>query len=369
MNNNSLAFPTMVFLCFILIFASPEQQKAEWKGAIGEIEGVTVVKNPKEPMYGEDVFIIEEELSIGEEGKGDEYIFSNISDIDVDKMGKIYILDIGEAHIRVFDKNGQYTITIGNKGQGPGEMSSPTSLQITPNDEIIVNDWIARKIHFFQIDGHFLHAVSQRDMGFFTHPKINKKGYITASYMIMDNKVTYVLKQFNPELKDFITLFSKVVLKYPNFNPFFPQCYWDIIDEDNLVWGFADKYELNIIDAVGKTVRKITKEYDPVKITDEEKEKRTEGLQGGVNLVWDEHHNPFIYLCVDDEGRIYTQSYEKEPKSGYYYHDVFDREGRYMAKIPLKSRPYVIKKGKLYTIEEDEEGYQFVKRYGIIWKF
>jgi hypothetical protein len=368
MKCKSFVFPTIVFLWLIFIFSSPVQQKAKWKGTIEEADGITVVKNPKEPMYGDDIFLLEEDLSIGEEGKGDEYIFSNISDIAVDKTGKIYILDIGEAHIRVFDKNGKYTKTIGNKGQGPGEMSSPTSLQITPHDEIVVNDWIARKIHFFQIDGNFLRSVSQRDMGFFTDPKINKKEYITASYLIMDNEVTYVLKQFNPELKDFITIFSKVILKYPNFNPFFPQCYWDIIDEDNLVWGFADKYELNIIDAAGKTVRKITKEYDPVKITDEEKEKITEGLQGGVNLIWKDHHNPFIYLCVDDVGRIYTQTYEKAPKSGYYYHDVFDHEGKYMAKIPLKSRPYVINKGKLYTIEEDEEGYQLVKRYRVTWK-
>jgi hypothetical protein len=37
-------------------------------------------------------------------------------------------------------------------------------------------------------------------------------------------------------------------------------------------------------------------------------------------------------------------------------------------KIPLKTRPYVLKKRKLYTIEEDEEGYQIVKRYKVTWK-
>ena len=53
---------------------------------------------------------------------------------------------------------------------------------------------------------------------------------------------------------------------------------------------------------------------------------------------------------------------------GEYYIDVFDPDGKYIAKISLKSRPYVIKKSKLYTIEEDEEGYQLVKRYRISWK-
>jgi len=244
MKYKSFIFPTIVFLWMIFIFASPVQQKASWKGTMEEIDGVMVVKNPKEPIYEEDVFHLEEEWSIGEEGKGDEYIFSEARDIAVDAEGKIYVLDTREAHIRVFDTNGKHIKTIGNKGQGPGEMSSPSSLQITPQNEIAVNDWSARKIHFFNIDGNFLRAVPQRNMGFFTDPIIDKEGNITASYMIMDNEVVYVLKKFNPQLKESFPIFSKVILKYPNFDPFFPQCYWDIIEENNIIWGFADKYEL-----------------------------------------------------------------------------------------------------------------------------
>ncbi len=369
MKNKSFILPTMVFLWMIFIFASPAQQKARWKGTIEKIDGVTVVKNPKKPMYGSDVFHLEEELSIGEEGKGDEYIFSEIRDIAVDAEDKIYVLDRRECHVKVFDKSGKYVKTIGNKGQGPGEMSSSSSLQITPQNEIAVNDSSARKIHFFTLDGKFLRAVFQTNMSFFTDPKIDNDGNITASYMIMDNEVTYVLKKFDHQLKEFLPIFSTVILKYPNFNPFFPQCYWDINEEDNIIWGFANKYELFIIDSEGKTVKKITREYDPIKITDEEKKRRIEGLLEGVKLIWNDHHNPFIYLCVDDEGRIFTRTNEKKSDPDVYYYDVFDPDGKYMAKIPLKSRPDVIKKGRLYTIEEDEEGYQLVKRYGVSWKF
>ena len=71
MKNRCFVFPTLVLLWMILIFASPVQHKAEWKGTIEVMDGVTVVKNPKEPIYGEGVFLIEKELSIGEEGKGE----------------------------------------------------------------------------------------------------------------------------------------------------------------------------------------------------------------------------------------------------------------------------------------------------------
>jgi hypothetical protein len=375
MKNRSFVFPTIVLLWLVFIFASPAQQKAMWKGTIEKIDGITVVKNPKEPMYGEGVFLIKEELSIGEEGKGEEYFFADARDIAVDEEGKFYILDIHEAHIKIFDKNGKYIKTIGKKGQGPGEMSFPSSIQITPADEIAVNDSAARKIHFFDLEGNFLHAVSQLNMSFFTDPKIDRRGNISASYMIVDKEVTYVLKTFDRQLQESIAIFSVVVLKYPKINPFYPRCFWDLIKEDKIIWGFAEKYELFIIDSEGKTAKKITKEFDPVKITEEEKESLIQERFGGrenmgsqVKLIWDDFHNPFIFLCVDDNGRIFTRTYEKEAESGEYYYDVFDPDGKYLAKIPLKSRPYVIKKGKLYTIEKDNEGYQLVKRYGITWK-
>jgi hypothetical protein len=375
MKNKSFIFPTMVWLWMIFLFASPVQQKTRWRGAVEEIDGVAVISNPKEPMYKNEVFHLEEELSIGDEEKGGEYILSEPIDIEVDPEGKIYVLDRRECHVKVFDKNGKYVNTIGSKGQGPGEMSGSSSFLITPQDEIAINDPSARKIHFFDRDGNFLHAVSQKNMSFFTDPKIDDEGNITASYMIMDKEITTVLKKFDSRLTEIFPVFSTVILKYPNVDPFFPQCHWDLIGEENIIWGFADKYELFIVDANGKTVKKITREYNPIKITEEEKsdiiEERFGGrknLGSGVKMIWRSHHNPFIYLCVDDSGRIFTRTYEKASESGYYYYDVFDPDGKYMAKIPLKSRPYVIQRGKLYTIEEDEEGYQLVKRYRVAWK-
>jgi len=38
-------------------------------------------------------------------------------------------------------------------------------------------------------------------------------------------------------------------------------------------------------------------------------------------------------------------------------------------KIPLEFQPQAFKKSKLYTIEEDEEGYQYAKRYKVTWKY
>ena len=175
-----------VILCFtvfsILLFS--EQQQTKWKGTIKEENGVTVVRNPKNPVYSKDVFSLKEELSIGGEKGRKEYLFSNITGIAVDEEERIYVLDSKESHIKVFNKMGGYIKTIGKKGQGPGEMRRPSFLQVTPQNEIVVNDSASRKLHFFALDGHFLRAVSQTKMTFFSNPKVDYEGNITAAYMI-----------------------------------------------------------------------------------------------------------------------------------------------------------------------------------------
>jgi hypothetical protein len=374
MKNKNFIFIVILFFTVFSIFIFSGQQKTKWKGTIKEENGVTVVKNPKKPIYSKDIFSLKEELSIGGEKGRKEYLFSNITGIAIDEEERIYILDSKESHIKVFNKMGEYIKTIGKKGQGPGEMRRPTSLQVTPQNEIVVNDSAARKLHFFALDGNFLRAVSQTNMTFFSNPKVDYEGKITAGYMIMSQEVTYVLKKFNPQLKEIFTIFSSEILKYPYVDPFFPQCHWEVTAENDLIWGFPERYELHIIDSEGKPVKKIIKEYDPIKITEEEKENLIkerfggyEGMPPGLKLSWKKYHNAFIYLSIDDEGRIFVRTYEKIPGGEGYHYDVFDSEGKYIAKIPLKMQPRIWKKEKLYTIEENEKGFQAVKRYRVNW--
>ncbi len=365
---------SFVCILIIILFISCSQQKTEWKGTIEEVDGVTVVKNPKEPMYDENVFVLEEELSIGEvEGK-EEYIFSRIRDVDVDGKGNIYVLDSGEAHIKVFNKNGEYVRTIGKKGQGPGEMQLPGSISLTPGNEVIINDGGARHLHFFNLSGDYLKSISQTNMSMFIRPKVDSQNNIIASYIIMDNVVTSVLKKFDSELNEIFTISSYKLAKYPIINPFFPQLYWEITGEDNIIWGCADKYEIQILNPKGQLILKIIKDYDPIDITDEEKEKwikdnwGEQGVSSDVKVTWNEHHNPFIYLSIDDSGRVYLRTYEKVISGEGYYYDVFDSKGKYIVKVPIKVQPQVWRKNKLYAIEEDEDGYQYVKRYQVTWK-
>jgi len=84
-------------------------------------------------------------------------------------------------------------------------------------------------------------------------------------------------------------------------------------------------------------------------------------------------HCPAIFgLAVDETGRILTGTFESpDPQQDYYFFDVFDPEGRYIARFPVELSdfriPVVWKKGRLYAISKDLEGYPVIKRYRVTW--
>jgi hypothetical protein len=86
-------------------------------------------------------------------------------------------------------------------------------------------------------------------------------------------------------------------------------------------------------------------------------------------VKWPSYHNAFRSLIVDDSGRIVVETYEKAADERGFYYDIFDPEGRYLARILLNAAPRSITKDKLYTIEEVEKGYQEVKRYSVTWRY
>jgi hypothetical protein len=322
MNNKTKVTPIVLFLSAIMMLVSCQKQRAEWQGIIEEVDGVTVFKNTKEPMYGEDVISLKEELSIGEAEGREEYMFSVIRAIEIDDKEIIYVADTKGNHIREFDKNGGFLRTIGREGQGPGEFQRITNIQITSENELMVHDRYTFRLTFFSLDGDYLRTVLLKGIQAFTI-KVNSMGNYLVRTIDFDSatpRAAYELKVYSSDLA---------------------------------------------FDSEGKTVRKVSKDYVPVEISKEEKKKR----KLPQNNELPRYFPAFQDFSVDEENRIFVQTWERTENEEGYYFDVFDSEGKYIAKIALKFPPKVWKNNKLYTIEEDEEGYQFVKRYKVTWKY
>ncbi len=358
----------VLFLSVFMILASCGKKKSEWKGTIEEKNGVTVVKNPKEPIHGQDIFSMEEELSIGEVEGREEFMFSAIRSIAVDEAGRIFVLDREDPHLRVFDQNGAFLRTIGRKGQGPGEFNFPLSVSITRQNELVVDDMRSR-LAFFSLEGEFKRNLQVATINLL-RIDIDSEGNLIGIVIVREEEnPRYELRKFDSELNYLCSFGSSPLPDQSGYNPFMGVLISQIDNNDQVIFGFPENYEIKIFDKEGNLKRKIIKDYDPVEVTEEEIKQETESTPPELKVSIPKYHNAYYWFTADDEGRIFVMTHERVEQGEGFYYDVFDPEGKFIAKIPLEIRPYLFKNKKLYTVEQDEEGYPFVKRYKVTWKY
>ena len=149
MKNKISIISTLLFLSILAGFFFG-QDNPQWKGKIEYENGVKVIKNPNEPLYGEIAFELEEDLSIGNE-EDENYMFYGGASINIDSEGNIFVSDRRNYRIQKFDKKGNYLQTIGRKGQGPGEFERFWTAFFGPKDNIYVRDGM--RIHIFEKNG------------------------------------------------------------------------------------------------------------------------------------------------------------------------------------------------------------------------
>jgi hypothetical protein len=372
MGNKSALFSIIFFHSLFLFFVSCSVQEAQWMGSIEEADGIIVVRNPSEPMYDENVFILEEDLSIESRGREDEFVFQYTPNLVVDNEENIYVLDTLAAQIIVFDKYGDLLRKFGKKGQGPGEMGHPLDIQIYKDKELMVSDLTQQRLDFYSLEGEFLRDISTHDMPHFRRPVVDSAGNIIAGFWNYGDEFRYELKKFNGNLDPVNSIASQRTVTQPGIQGAFEMqratnLVWDVTANDDILWGMFTKYEIFVLNSSGTLVKQIVKDHEGRRIGKEEIDELLGGQTAPSYLKFPERFPSFIRFTCDEKGRIFIQTYEKSEEEDADYYDVFDAEGKYIVRVALKYRPLVWKNNRLYTFEEDEEGYQVVKRYKVTW--
>lgn len=111
---------------------------------------------------------------------------------------------------------------------------------------------------------------------------------------------------------------------------------------------------------------KVSKAFTPARITDEEKESKKLSFSAEIQFGL-EYHPGFGRFICDDRGRLFVQTFEHS-SAGWYLHDIFDEQGRFITRIPLKGTLTLGKKDKLYCRKEDECGFDLLVFYNLKWK-
>jgi hypothetical protein len=130
---------SIIFALFFLMSCSGDK----WNGRIHKRGGATIIENYGHGMWegkaGKKITFIKD-LTIGKEVGPDYLMFRNNIDISVDPDQNIYVLDIGNCRLVKFDEEGDYVLTIGREGQGPGEFQGPSGVIIDQSLRICILD-------------------------------------------------------------------------------------------------------------------------------------------------------------------------------------------------------------------------------------
>ncbi len=382
----SLLAICMISLSMISCAREQTAEKVKWAGEVEFKNGIKIVKNPAEPLYGEITLELEEDLSIGREDD-DNYLFYQPRNISLDDQGNIYILERGNHRIQKFSKDGQFLQTIGKKGQGPGEFERPYSLFLDKNNSLYVSD--RGKIHFFNPAGGFVKTIPLSDQvsTFFVSSEGNIYGLTTQRNERARTELIVKMDSEGKALKN-ITQFAEVnqvmrksgntVSTFSITHAYNQRLHFAFSNEERLYSGDSSEYAFSQINLEGGVELIIKKEESLHSISQKEKDKIFEGLSQLVEQ-WPKEvveeavqfpgYRPFFdRILTDDRGRIFIRRVRPVlDESENVEFDIFSPEGHYLYRAIAPVSPEIIQNGYVYDLHtSDETGEVRIKRFKVL---
>jgi len=396
--NRNFFFGIILALGFLLTINSlPQDLPSKTSINLQDFKDVKVISSLKTPKPKDGLkirIIFEEELSIGVEVGDENYMLGGRIYFNADDEGNIYVNDRDRQRIQKFDPQGQYLITIGRKGRGPGEFDNAWNPEFDKDGNLYVFDFSNRRISFFTKEGEYLRQISF-PQGMSIH-YINSSGlYFSArSRILSDSDVfsytrTYGL--FDKDLNQLAEVFNQTSERkmdtrsraYYLANIFSDEAYapnrtFLMSRRGFIYFGYPEKYEIKIFNPEGKLVKILEREYDPIKVGRKHKEKF-------INYLEDEY---YIFMPVDDSLKKDIAGLIKYPKyipayqtftlmeNGWLFVvvdsgeedakliDVFDQDGKYIAQFTtsVSTDRLIFINGKAYAIDTVND-YRYAKRY------
>jgi hypothetical protein len=370
---------TVLFFLVILGLAAYASGKAK---IIDDVQIIHNGKKPTPPKGALSKVHFELESIIGE-SDDPEKSFSQLSSFVVDDEGTIFALDFKDQKIKIYDSEGRFLYSFGDKGQGPAELQMASGIQLSPGDELVIEDSLAKKLVYFSKEGKYVKNFSFANRLALVNLLMDQQGnYLGRDLKVDGQKMFFEIKKFDSELNPLFTL-DQIEFPIPipgsgnKINLMDVLSIYQFDSSGNVYYGRNKDYEIKVFSPEGKHLKSVRKEYDRQKVTEEDIEEILDRMgsvpnMGGINVKemfeFPETFPPFQSFTLDEEGRIFVRTFQKGKTKEEYIYDVFDPQGRYVTTFPSKMNISLIKRGRIYSIEENEEGFLFIHKYKVSWK-
>lgn len=375
-------------LTLILVGCDSTGAADHWAGRVDTLPGGTlVVTNPARGLWDStSTWRLEETLRIGRgEGDGPD-LFGDVAALEVDPLGRVYVLESQADEIRVFDRNGRFVRMIGRRGGGPGEFGLPAGLMWDGEGRLWVADVRNARYSAFDTAGGYL-GERRRRASFFRLPfpgLMDAEGRVYDTGLdAMGSAETLVRFDDDPPASDTFPLptFAAEQFEIPGrvtvVVPFSASLRWKLGPGPELWFGVTGEYRIYRRTLDGDTLAVIGREYQAPPVTAAQRDSAVEALdwfteEGGRidPSRFPRSHPAFHDFTVDDRGFLWVRPAESGAAPGTVF-DVFDPEGRYLgavrstAPIPLYA-PLLIRGREVYTVTRDDLDVPYVIRLEIV---
>ncbi len=155
-------FSPVLALCGCLLAPAcrPESEMdgtTQWQGTVEQQDGTTLIRTRSGSVWRAPVHL-DTLFTLDQEGRGPP--LADIRGVAATDE-RIYVLDIQEAALHIYDTTGAHLRTVGRQGEGPGEFRRPIDLALDRDrNRIFIRDARLRRITVLAPDGSLLAAWS-----------------------------------------------------------------------------------------------------------------------------------------------------------------------------------------------------------------